>query len=208
MTTMEQPASMEVDLTDVEDHDHDYTLKRPFEQVQVTQEVPHPEEREEEERQQHSSPKRAKTNNHMNEEKDNDMNEVEDDDDGDDYEQWRSQQARDPSSSPRGRKFRTLAEINEKDWQAIFTRLLQYKEIHGDCLVPEGYGNDRKCCKLGTWVAEQVSPIKHPPPMQCNAMQYNAMQDDESVERLVQVYHVLSIISNPIFYCIIPETWI
>ena len=41
MTNMEQAAIMEVDLTDVEDYD--YTLKRLFEQVRVTREVPHPE---------------------------------------------------------------------------------------------------------------------------------------------------------------------
>ena len=41
--------------------------------------------------------------------------------------------------------------FNDK-WNAMFERLQEYKEEHGDCLVPHRYKEDRQ---LGEWVTEQ-----------------------------------------------------
>lgn len=42
--------------------------------------------------------------------------------------------------------------LNDDQWAEMFTRLIQYKEQHGDCLVPKRYQEDPK---LGTWVETQ-----------------------------------------------------
>lgn len=42
--------------------------------------------------------------------------------------------------------------LNEDQWAEMFARLVKYKEIHGDCLVPKRYQEDPK---LGTWVETQ-----------------------------------------------------
>ena len=44
------------------------------------------------------------------------------------------------------------AEINQAKWDALFKRLLKYKEEFGDCLVPNRYEADSS---LGAWVSTQ-----------------------------------------------------
>ena len=44
--------------------------------------------------------------------------------------------------------------IYNKRWEAMFARLIQYKGIHGDCLVPYCYAQD---IELAIWVENQVS---------------------------------------------------
>ena len=39
-----------------------------------------------------------------------------------------------------------------KNWEVMFQALLEYKQAHGDCLVPQQYKENRK---LGDWVSEQ-----------------------------------------------------
>eukprot|EP00550_Attheya_septentrionalis_P004429 CAMPEP_0198283158 /NCGR_PEP_ID=MMETSP1449-20131203/2828_1 /TAXON_ID=420275 /ORGANISM="Attheya septentrionalis, Strain CCMP2084" /LENGTH=1129 /DNA_ID=CAMNT_0043979683 /DNA_START=92 /DNA_END=3481 /DNA_ORIENTATION=+ len=42
--------------------------------------------------------------------------------------------------------------LNQEQWDQMFDRLLEYKDHHGDCLVPKRYAADPK---LGTWVETQ-----------------------------------------------------
>ena len=44
------------------------------------------------------------------------------------------------------------AEINQAKWDALFGRLLKYKDEFGDCLVPNRYETDPT---LGAWVSTQ-----------------------------------------------------
>ena len=44
------------------------------------------------------------------------------------------------------------AEINQAKWDALFERLLKYKDEFGDCLVPNRYETDPS---LGAWVSTQ-----------------------------------------------------
>ena len=44
--------------------------------------------------------------------------------------------------------------VNNEQWDAMFKKLLEYKEVHGDCLVPKRYSSDPR---LGTWYVQ--SPI-------------------------------------------------
>ena len=43
----------------------------------------------------------------------------------------------------------------EAQWQLMLAQLAKYKEDHGDCLVPRGYGRGKP--KLGSWVNTQRS---------------------------------------------------
>jgi hypothetical protein len=43
--------------------------------------------------------------------------------------------------------------VNNEQWDLTFTRLISYKGLHGDCLVPKRFAADPK---LGTWVETQV----------------------------------------------------
>ena len=49
-------------------------------------------------------------------------------------------------------QYATAAEKFNARWNAMFERLKEYKEEHGDCLMPQKYAEDPK---LGTWVATQ-----------------------------------------------------
>ena len=51
----------------------------------------------------------------------------------------------------------------EAAWESMFSALIEYKEEHGDCLVPKRYEENKK---LGFWVAEQRT-------------QYRLLQDGE-----------------------------
>jgi len=42
--------------------------------------------------------------------------------------------------------------VNNENWDAMFQRLVAYREKFGDCLVPKRYAED---AKLGTWVETQ-----------------------------------------------------
>ena len=109
--------------------DHDYSLKRPFEQVvvQVTNEFPYQEEHQREE-EEHIHKRVKKANMDANA----DSN---------------------PTFAPAAVATADQKVRNEQ-WEATFARLIQYKRIHGDCLVPYRYAQD---LKLAYWVRTQVS---------------------------------------------------
>jgi hypothetical protein len=46
---------------------------------------------------------------------------------------------------------------HERKWNEMFERLKEFKLIHGNCLVPSNYTEDRR---LGTWVQRQRSSFK------------------------------------------------
>jgi hypothetical protein len=45
--------------------------------------------------------------------------------------------------------------VPEHVWHTMWARLVAYKDIHGDCNVPNAYGDDPKLAKLGKWVDKQ-----------------------------------------------------
>lgn len=52
------------------------------------------------------------------------------------------------------------AKSRRKDgkWLSVYARLQEYKEQHGDCIVPRGFAQDPR---LASWVAEQVRNTRH-----------------------------------------------
>ena len=54
-------------------------------------------------------------------------------------------QGRVPSPGLNGQQSK---KVNNEQWDAMFKKLIEYKEVHGDCLVPKRYSSDPR---LGTW---------------------------------------------------------
>lgn len=47
---------------------------------------------------------------------------------------------------------RQTGRLNDQQWEEMYQRLVQFKQEHGDCLVPRKYERDPK---LSTWVETQ-----------------------------------------------------
>jgi hypothetical protein len=156
MTTEEQQVmAVEAGLASVEDHSHDYSLKRPLEEVQVqaihtTNEFPYQEEEHPQEQQEENMAKRAKMNEvTMNEEEEEIFYNANHSHNHDLLHHAHLNFA--PAAAVMAA---AAKKVNNEQWEAMFARLIQYKGIHGDCLVPKRYSQDPK---LGTWVETQVS---------------------------------------------------
>ena len=59
------------------------------------------------------------------------------------------QQVHAPSPTPPSMAGQQSKKVNNEQWDAMFKKLVEYKELHGDCLVPKRYARDPR---LGTWV--------------------------------------------------------
>jgi hypothetical protein len=81
--------------------------------------------------------------------------------------------------------------VNNEQWDAMFARLVQYKEKHGDCLVPKRYADDPK---LGTWVETQRVQYKRLPRTLCEQSGTELIQTNKRLneERLAKLLNCVS----------------
>ena len=64
------------------------------------------------------------------------------------------------SSAAHSEDKQTISSIRDEQWNAMFHRLIVYKQHHDDCKVPERYAPDKA---LGTWVRHQRIYLKNAP---------------------------------------------
>ena len=148
-------------------HEHDYSLKRPLsqlEEVQVIHEFPYPEEPHpplppQEQVEEEHDPKRPKTNhtNMMNsQEEDLFLMDVTHTPGANNSNNTNNNLEHNHNNFVPVSMAAAAKKVNNEQWEAMFARLIHYKGLHGDCLVPKRYANDPK---LGTWVETQVRLI-------------------------------------------------
>jgi hypothetical protein len=161
MTTEEQE---QVEAAGLDDQlDHDYSLKRPLEDVQQVHEFSYEDEHQQEQQDEEGHmDKRAKNNNEEEElfmMEDVHVNHVHNPDDLlllNHTTNTNNNTNNISISAPAAAVAAAAKKVNNEQWEAMFARLIQYKHQHGDCLVPKRYVQDPK---LGTWVETQVSKI-------------------------------------------------